>query len=547
MSDPVRAALNRQQYGIWILQNAAPDSAVGNIPFAFRTRTALRWWPLNRAVDGLVARHEALRSRFPVVDGAPVREVLEPDELAVPLQVCAVSATELPSALGDFAHQPFDLVHDLPFRVRQYLLDDGGSVVCLVLHHIVGDASSGGMLVEELARMYDRVAADNELPPELAVSFPYVPQPPARASSLAYWRERLADVRSAAMTLPGSRPRPDRLSFAGDVHRAALSHAAADGLEQLRHRLKVTPNIVMMTAFLATLARHGLGPDLTVGVPVNARDPRRHGLGLGVNTLALRVRAEPDDTFAELVHRTRGTFLEGLAHADVTVESVLDDIGHRFGDWRSPLFRQVFNWRTFQPGATIAGELPEFIEVPAEESQFELQLAVAPGDGPPQINAIFSTDVHERDRIEALVGHLDEFLVVCAADPGTRVGGPRVIAPDPPWQAGPERPAGAGTDQAPTVTGQGEEIVAWLLKAVEDLVGRRIEPDLDMFDQGLTSARAVRLITALEAEYGVEIGIRPLFEEGTVEALTEAVIAALDARPASDTSEQGHTEGEHRR
>jgi hypothetical protein len=37
--------LSRQQYGIWILQQAAPESAVANIPFAFRTPAALRSAP----------------------------------------------------------------------------------------------------------------------------------------------------------------------------------------------------------------------------------------------------------------------------------------------------------------------------------------------------------------------------------------------------------------------------------------------------------------------------------------------------------------------
>ncbi|GAB3988770.1 hypothetical protein GCM10029978_112040 [Actinoallomurus acanthiterrae] len=549
--------LSRQQYGIWILQQAAPESAVANITFAFRTATALRWWPLNEAVTGLFARHRALRTRIPLVDGVPVQDVAGPDAPDLALEVRSVTEPDLLGELQAFARKPFDLATEFPFRVCHFVLDPGGSAVGFVLHHIVGDAFSGEMLMEELTRMYDGIARHNAIPDDLGRPFPGITAPAKSESSLRYWRERLEGVRPGAMTLPGSRPRSARLSFAGDTYRTELSDEARESLDMLSRRFHVTPNMVMMAVFLITLMREGLGPDLTIGVPVNTRDPRRYGVGLGVNTLALRVRAEPQNTLGEVILRTRETFLEGLAHSDVSVESVLDDLGHRSGDWRSPLFRQVFNWRSFQPASVIEGDAPEFLEVPSKESQFDLQLVVVADETAVQINVIYSTDVHEQRQISALTGRLDALLVAGAATPDTAVGGLDTGAATPDTavggldigatpgieDGGPEaaadtpspdgEPADTG-DRGPVAGGPSEEITSWLLAWVEEFLGRRIDPGLHMFDQGLTSSRAVELVGAVSEKYAVELGIRPIFEAGTVIALAEAVTVALgDRSPAS--------------
>lgn len=531
-------SLSRQQYGIWILQQAAPESGVANIPFAFRTRTPLRWWPLNGAVAGLFARHRALRTRFRLVEGAPTGQVSASDAPGVPLEVAAVAEPALLGAMQTFASRPFDLAEDFPFRVCHFVLDSGGSAVCLVLHHIVGDASSGEMLMAELTRMYDGIARHNELPTDLAHAFPEVAEPPASESSLAYWRGYLKDVKPGAMVLPGSRARPGRLSFAGDTYRTALSKQAFDALDTLCGRFRATRNMVMMAMFLATLVREGLGPDLTIGVPVKARDPLRYGVGLGMNTMALRIRAKPASTAGELIWRTREAFLEGLAHSDVSIETLLDDLGHRSGDWRSPLYRQVFNWRSFQPGTPFMDEAPEFLEVPSQESQFDLQLVFVPDEATVQINAVYSTDVHDRGQISALVARLEALLVASAAAPEAEIGGLDIGHADGCGEpAGGPRAADGETahleegDPAGRLPGRGapsEEIVGWLLERTEELLGRKVDPELDLFDQGFTSLRAVSLVSAVADEYAVEVGVRPIFDEGTLVAIAEAITVALD-------------------
>ena len=110
---------------------------------------------MQRAVDLLVARHEALRAVFPDRQGVPV-QVFRP-ELAVPLQVTnlgEVGEAALAEAGIALARRPYDLAAGPLVRVDALLSGDGSAVVLFQTHHIIGDATSTGTLSRELTAAY---------------------------------------------------------------------------------------------------------------------------------------------------------------------------------------------------------------------------------------------------------------------------------------------------------------------------------------------------------------------------------------------------------
>src|SRR5690349_15762231 len=53
-----------QQEGLWLLDRLNPGQIVYNVPFAWRLRGELDVASLHRALDLVIDRHEALRTRF---------------------------------------------------------------------------------------------------------------------------------------------------------------------------------------------------------------------------------------------------------------------------------------------------------------------------------------------------------------------------------------------------------------------------------------------------------------------------------------------------
>ncbi|WP_436756839.1 amino acid adenylation domain-containing protein [Streptosporangium sp. V21-05] len=406
-------------YSFWVLEQLAGSSGVSNLAVAFRTREPLRRLPLQIAVNRLLKRHPALRLRFPVVDGTPVRHLTAPKDAQIKLVNWATTEETLVADLQGFLDEPFDLGRDLLFRAGHLTLPDGGgSVVCLVAHHIVIDATSMQFLVEELGGFYDAQTSQEPLPAALSGTAPMLEPGEASRESLDYWLDRLADVDPAAMVLPGSRPSPARPTFAGHTCSWEVDADTRRALDTLRTGLRTTDNIVLAAAFMLTLRAHGAGPELVAAMPVTTRTAAMRGhVGYGVSTLPMRVRADPDEGFAALVRRVEDVFFEGVEHADASVEAVLVERGHGTGDWRVPLFRHMFNYRPWTDDqVSILGSVPEYVEDLFDRSRLDLQCIAVQEPGRLTLRVWHSTEVHDEAEIAAFVARMTALLRRAAED-----------------------------------------------------------------------------------------------------------------------------------
>ncbi|GII02918.1 non-ribosomal peptide synthetase [Planobispora takensis] len=423
--EPVRP-LTAVPYSFWVLEQLAPDSGVSNLAVAFRTSETLRRLPLQIAVNRLVKRHPALRLRFPVVGGAPVRHLTAPQDAQLKLVTRPTAEETLVADLQRFLDEPFDLGRDLLIRAGHFTLLDGGSVVCLVGHHSVIDAHSMQLLVEELGRFYDSQTGHDPLPAELTGTAPMLEPGTPSQESLDYWLERLDGVDPASTVLPGSRHSPSSPTFAGHTCSWEVDEETVKALDELRTRLRTTGNIVLATAFLLTLRGHGAGPDLVVGMPVSTRSATGRGhVGYGVSTLPLRVHAELDEDFGQVARRVEEAWAEGVEHADASVEAVLAHRGHGTDDWRVPLFRHMFNYRPWSDEQVrIRGEVPGYIEDLFDRSRLDMQIVAVQEPDRLTIRAWHSTEVHDEAEIEAFAARMASVLRQAAAGAVTDVLSP---------------------------------------------------------------------------------------------------------------------------
>ncbi|NUR72860.1 MAG: amino acid adenylation domain-containing protein [Hamadaea sp.] len=411
--------LGPRQYAFWILQQLAPDSAVSNLTIVLRTERRLRWWPLHAAANHLVARHAALRTRFPAAAGVPLRHVSSAADVQLAVESVEVAEADLTERLHAAARRPFDLSRELPVRVGLYQIAGGGSAVLLVAHHVISDAMSLSMLTDELARAYDGVAAGLGIPAELRDEVrDDVAEPVSRPDDLAHWTRHLDGVDTTAMAMPWARPSPARPTFAGGTIATTLSPRTVSALASLRKSLGGTDNLILLAAFYLTLFRHGAGPDMVVGVPVTSRSTKAAtGLGFQVSTLPLRLTLDPQAGFAALTRQVRDAFLTGVQHASASIEEILTGLGHHSPDWRVPLFRHMFNYRPWDEGdVKIAGEKPTSPTLLREDSRLDLQLTILEGQ-PPEVLANYSAEVHDEADIVALLARMETLVAAAAEDP----------------------------------------------------------------------------------------------------------------------------------
>ncbi|QKG18657.1 non-ribosomal peptide synthetase [Actinomadura verrucosospora] len=415
-------SLSAREHAFWLLQQLVPDGRTSNLALSLRSTERLRWWPLQRAVDHLAVRHPALRTRFPTVDGLPVRQVASADEFDLRVEFLPTTSATREEDAREFARRPFDLARDFPLRVVCFVsTDPDEDYICIVLHHIVGDQASYDVLTEELVQLYDGVAERNEIPAGLRDEMPMLDAlPDSDLGSIGYWQEQLRGFDTSGLALAGARPSPQRPTFAGRRISGKLSERTLAAVAELRASVRATENMVMLSAFYATLFRHGASTDLVVGVPVDARRGGEHErIGFRVSTLPLRLRIDPAQGFGAFVRQARDRFMAGIEHSAVSVEEVLTGLDRRSADWRVPLFRHMFNHRVeSDTDLLIGGRVldPESIEM--DQTRLDVEFTVRPTPaGEVAVQIEYSTEVHDEAQMRALWEHFEMLLQRAALEP----------------------------------------------------------------------------------------------------------------------------------
>ncbi|HYN22471.1 MAG TPA: amino acid adenylation domain-containing protein, partial [Thermoanaerobaculia bacterium] len=204
--------LSFSQQRLWFLDRLDAGNPAYNIPMAVLLEGELDVQALRRALQGLVERHEVLRTTFRAAGGRPVQVIAPRLELALPLVELGDEAEARQLAEAE-ALRPFDLEAGPLLRTVLIRLERRRHVLLVTLHHVVSDGWSTGVLVRDLTALYRGTG----LPPLPVQYADYaVWQREWLAGSaleprLAWWRERLQDL-PPSLALPVDRP---RLAVAG--------------------------------------------------------------------------------------------------------------------------------------------------------------------------------------------------------------------------------------------------------------------------------------------------------------------------------------------
>src|SRR5256714_15594493 len=77
-AEPTAIPLSFAQQRLWFIDQLEPNSPLYNVPTVLRIQGTLNTGALQQALNTIVARHEALRTRFVYADGNPT-QLVEPD------------------------------------------------------------------------------------------------------------------------------------------------------------------------------------------------------------------------------------------------------------------------------------------------------------------------------------------------------------------------------------------------------------------------------------------------------------------------------------
>jgi amino acid adenylation domain-containing protein len=350
------AGLSYTQERLWLVDAIEGAGALYNIPVPLCFSGRLETGALEAALGEVIRRHHALRTVFPARDGAPVpvvlpawRVELPPEDLRMVPE--SVRQARLASRLEEEALRPFDLARGPLVRASLLRTADEEHLLLLVFHHIVVDGWSVGVLLRELATLYE--ACRNGEPSPLADPVQYADHARRQRDQaqgdraervVAYWRKQLAGA-PTVLDLPTDRPRPAVQSHRGAVRHFDIDAALAGEVRLLARRERATPFLVLLAAFHVLLARYSGQEELVTGSVTSGRTRLQDEgvVGPFANPLVLCTDCSGNPAFRELLGRVRDVMLSAHEHQEIPFERLVEELRVERDPSRNPLFQVAFS------------------------------------------------------------------------------------------------------------------------------------------------------------------------------------------------------------
>jgi amino acid adenylation domain-containing protein len=348
--------LSFAQARLWILDRFQANNPTYNIPAATHLQGAVDAVVLERSLNEIVRRHEALRTTFVVADGKPA-QVISPD-LKIKLNIvdlrnrpASARDKEMNGFVYEESRRPFDLAKGPLFRASLVRLSPADHLLVMVMHHIVSDGWSMSVLYRELSALYMAFLRGAPSPlPELPIQYADFAEWQAEwfrgevlQQQLKYWLKQLAGLRPV-LDLPTDRPRPPVQTNNGAVLGFTLDRKLCEDLKSLSQAHGATLFMTLLAAFKTLLHRLSGETDIAVGSPIaNRTRSELEGLiGFFVNTLVLRTNVSADCSFLELLARVREVALGAYGNQDMPFEKLVEELQPERDLTHNPLFQILF-------------------------------------------------------------------------------------------------------------------------------------------------------------------------------------------------------------
>jgi amino acid adenylation domain-containing protein len=339
------------QEALWFVEHFAPGSPAYGLAMCISVRPHIDPALMENAWQQVLARHDSLTVSFPADVNGPVPTALDPADFRVRYEdMTGWSEDAVRDEIDREANRPFDLDSEPLVRLHHFRRADD-DVLLLHVHHIVADATSIAIMVEQMLEAYFALRAGAQVRWS-APARPYanfvnwqksVTTGATGAGHLAFWSEHLADA-PIAISLPTDYPRPANQRGPGAARKISIPSLLSRQLIDAAQRQETTLFTVLFTAFNALLHDLTGETDFVVGVPTGGRirPEFEDSVGYLVNPVAIRTRLDPARSFKALLGNVDKTVRDALEHQEYPFARIVRELQLARDPRRSPVFQVMF-------------------------------------------------------------------------------------------------------------------------------------------------------------------------------------------------------------
>ncbi|MDB9510445.1 amino acid adenylation domain-containing protein [Kamptonema animale CS-326] len=435
--------LSFAQQRLWFLDQLQPGNPAYNIPAAVRLKGILNLEVLERSFQEIINRHEALRTTFNTVEGRPI-QVITPSFTftlsVVDLRNFHQSEREAKALqlVSEEARKPFILAKLPLIRVTLLQLAETEYILLLTIHHIIADGWSLGIIVREMATIYEAFSTGKSSPlSELKLQYvDYTVwqrkwlQGEVLEEKLSYWKQQLGNNYSA-LKLPTKQVTAATSTYEAAIQPFALSPHLSAALKKLSRQQNVTLFMTLLAALETLLYRYTNQDDITIGTDLANRTQFETEalIGFFVNILLLRNDLSGNPTFCELLERVREVSLKAYAYQDLPFDKLVEELRPNRTLNQTPLFQVLFVLQNMPiPALQLAGLSLTPLEIDSGIAKFDLVLFMGETEQGIVGRWKYNSDLFDASAIEQMSSRFETLLNSIVAQPDTRLNNLEIIA-----------------------------------------------------------------------------------------------------------------------
>ncbi|MBE7150057.1 amino acid adenylation domain-containing protein, partial [Bacillus mycoides] len=433
------APLSFAQEGLWLMDQISPNNTAYNLPFFIHISGPLKVKELQESLKEIVRRHESLRT---TISNHQYENPIQNVSIDCDAMIEFIDLSYLPQIerkiradqiAEEEANRPFDLAKGPLFRAKLLRLEKEEHILLTIMHHIISDALSEGILFRELLTHY-KTLASGELLYREDLPIQYTDYAKWQRNWLneekletlnAYWEKKLKDV-PTLLRLPSARSHPKIRSNKGKIYYFELNESLTKSIKELGRQEGVTLFMFLLASFKTLLYRYTEQEEIVVGTSVSNRNRAEieDVIGYFVNVLPLFSQVKGHLSFRDLLRDIKDTTLGAFDHSELPFGKLVELIKPERNSAYHPLVQTLF---VLHNSPIVDYQLDnltfKLMDTYKTASRFDLSLSA--WETPDSLTCAFeyNTDLFNEEIIVRMAGHWKNLLEEIITSPTRAIDG----------------------------------------------------------------------------------------------------------------------------
>jgi amino acid adenylation domain-containing protein len=345
------------QKSLWMVSQFKGKEIAYNIPAVYHFHGKLNVEAFKEAFNLVIRKHEILRTVFKEDEEKDIKQFIIP---ASSLQFSIedqdfrndnCQELLLKREIKETINFAFDLFKGPLFKAKLVRLEDQHYAFLFVIHHIISDAWSLQLLIEEISVTYNSILK-KEVVPSFPLDIQYKEyshwlknQIQTNAISNAYWMNELQGYLKPVKHKYDYLPQTNSGDQGGKID-FFLNPDINLAIKKITKKLNVTEFTFHLAAFFSFLHLQTQQSDIILGVPFAGRAHANleDQLGYYVNLLPIRVNLDQNENFETVIKLVQDKLSKAFEYQMYPIDLILRDLEFERGERGANFINTGFTW-----------------------------------------------------------------------------------------------------------------------------------------------------------------------------------------------------------